>query len=640
MLPENLDTLRAQAREEMELFHLPPDWRVGREAVHGFTVDKPGTRTIDDALHLTPEGDNAYTITLSIADVASFLSQPSALRTLAQMRGRNVATQGGQAISMWPNIISKNLLSLRKGEERPVIATHLSVDAEGNLGQLRLAKGVIRAKEYDSSTVDAWIWEPDQAHEEQVAASSLFRLAWLMRRQDERGSPKDPRGHREPSSFMTSQITHAAGVAVAEYAVQHQIPVIHRFSPKPNAPAEYATQAPKGRRFVRTASPLRRFIDFVNQANIVAHLEGEPFPFPAEELEEMTEHYTQRLRQRNELTPGALSAIRDRIISDEASNRDIARVLLAPDTLPGSMDARLEAFDLIIEEPQMAHGIVRYLIAQRKLQHRRAKPTDKLPTKKVYQDAAGNVYPDTHDAPQGESAMPVAYRQMRADIMMLIKIAGVDAADLEMPWYLTKDAEEIFRAPARLKKMRRTYPIAISYDRVRTDDKNVTQSITVVRNGDEYTYEATDASRDLALCSAAFEAVKDNADLLPGELPRNIDPKSELGSARLMKRLGGKAMHPARFYLKSYLQQKLRTGDVQPEFVLQEEADDKGRKLYICTVTCPTVDGKVYTAAAKHENKIDAQDIAALRVLRAANAPILTELDALVATYVAPGNQG
>lgn len=109
------------------------------------TVDAPSTRDIDDAITVLPAGeDGALRLLVSIADVAEFVTEGSALDRAARERGTSVYL-AGHVLPMLPEELSAHWLSLVPGEDRRCLTVELRIDAEGRVTAADVSESLIRS---------------------------------------------------------------------------------------------------------------------------------------------------------------------------------------------------------------------------------------------------------------------------------------------------------------------------------------------------------------------------------------------------------------------------------------------------------------------------------------------------------------
>ncbi|PPR08675.1 MAG: Ribonuclease R [Proteobacteria bacterium] len=114
------------------------------------TIDGEDARDFDDAVFAEPWVDNkgkhkgGYHIIVAIADVAYYIKQGSALETEAFTRG-NSTYFPDMVVPMLPERLCNDLCSLVPNQDRPVMAAHLYIDANGNLKKHKFSRAVIHS---------------------------------------------------------------------------------------------------------------------------------------------------------------------------------------------------------------------------------------------------------------------------------------------------------------------------------------------------------------------------------------------------------------------------------------------------------------------------------------------------------------
>jgi ribonuclease R len=114
------------------------------------TIDGEDARDYDDAVFAEPWIDNkgkhkgGYHIIVAIADVAYYIKKGSALETEAFTRG-NSTYFPDMVVPMLPERLCNDLCSLVPNQDRPVMAAHLYIDANGNLKKHRFSRAVIHS---------------------------------------------------------------------------------------------------------------------------------------------------------------------------------------------------------------------------------------------------------------------------------------------------------------------------------------------------------------------------------------------------------------------------------------------------------------------------------------------------------------
>ena len=88
--------------------------------------------------------ETSLQVIFGIADVAWYVRPGSALDRDAQERGNSVYFPD-RVVPMLPEQLSNDLCSLRPQEDRPVLAVHIWIDAQGRKRRHRFARAMIRS---------------------------------------------------------------------------------------------------------------------------------------------------------------------------------------------------------------------------------------------------------------------------------------------------------------------------------------------------------------------------------------------------------------------------------------------------------------------------------------------------------------
>lgn len=112
------------------------------------TIDGAEARDFDDAVWAgaDPDPTNAggWHVVVAIADVAWYVRPGDALDRDAYERGNSVYFPD-RAVHMLPDALSSGWCSLLPGEDRPCVAAHLWLDAEGDLLKHRFVRAMMRS---------------------------------------------------------------------------------------------------------------------------------------------------------------------------------------------------------------------------------------------------------------------------------------------------------------------------------------------------------------------------------------------------------------------------------------------------------------------------------------------------------------
>ncbi len=113
------------------------------------TIDGADARDFDDAVFARADDDPAnaggHRLIVAIADVAWYVRPGDALDQAALERGTSVYLPD-RVVPMLPEAISNGWCSLRPDEDRPCLAAHLTIDADGVLRKHRFTRALMRSR--------------------------------------------------------------------------------------------------------------------------------------------------------------------------------------------------------------------------------------------------------------------------------------------------------------------------------------------------------------------------------------------------------------------------------------------------------------------------------------------------------------
>ena len=108
------------------------------------TIDDESARDFDDAVWAGTDPEGGFRLIVAIADVARYVRPGSALDEAARERGNSVYFPD-RVVPMLPEALSNGWCSLIPGEDRPCLAVHLRIDAEGRKRDHRFVRGLMRS---------------------------------------------------------------------------------------------------------------------------------------------------------------------------------------------------------------------------------------------------------------------------------------------------------------------------------------------------------------------------------------------------------------------------------------------------------------------------------------------------------------
>jgi ribonuclease R len=317
MYNERLSEQRRAAEWEAQRFGLPENWKEGRELVRGLTIDGEGTLDRDDAIaiDIAPGEDGSYRVNISIADVGSFLSphQTPAIEAYARERGETRYLANGNE-PMIPRPISEDALSIlrSRGEpETPVLTASAIVRPDGTIEALPPSRQRLLPVALTYREIAAMKAGHGTAEDVKLV-QQYEEVAWMLRSHRLNQGAREYVGNSSrPGQMIVEESMLLANRIMAEFREANGIPGLNRnfrhghayYSPRPAGHKALGLKGP----YDHFTSPLRRFADYVNHANIVAFLEGRDYPYQGEELEDIARHINgiqekarlrRRLRQR------------------------------------------------------------------------------------------------------------------------------------------------------------------------------------------------------------------------------------------------------------------------------------------------------------------------------------------------------
>jgi exoribonuclease R len=109
------------------------------------TIDPPGSRDLDQALHLERAG-SGYRVHYAIADVATFVKPGGPMDVEAHARGQTLYAPDRNA-RLYPPRLSEDAGSLLPDEVRPAILWTMEVDAGGEGVEVDVRRALVRSRE-------------------------------------------------------------------------------------------------------------------------------------------------------------------------------------------------------------------------------------------------------------------------------------------------------------------------------------------------------------------------------------------------------------------------------------------------------------------------------------------------------------
>jgi len=282
-----------------------------------FCIDSEDTKDFDDALSLKQEGDN-WLLGIHVSAVGAAL-QPQGLLYAEARRRISSLYAANLVVPMFPPSHSEQGLSLVSGTVKPVLSLYVKLDKHHQIIDKRLCMdNVLITANHSYRETDK------QLDREPFFTLHKISLA-LAARRDSQTENRRERFYRylkliegrlevctidnaSPARMLVEELMILYNSTLAEFALQNQIPVLFRNvqqwgdpkDPYPATQAYLSTQASfhpgiGANAYLHASSPVRRFVDLLNQTNILAYLAGVTPPYPSDSLEAEIERIEKRL---------------------------------------------------------------------------------------------------------------------------------------------------------------------------------------------------------------------------------------------------------------------------------------------------------------------------------------------------------
>jgi exoribonuclease R len=108
------------------------------------TLDPPGSRDLDQAVHLAIRGDG-YRVSYAIADVGAFVRPGGAVDTEARRRGQTLYSPDKRT-PLHPPVLSEGAASLLADQLRPAVLWTIDLDADGEPVRVDLRRARVRSR--------------------------------------------------------------------------------------------------------------------------------------------------------------------------------------------------------------------------------------------------------------------------------------------------------------------------------------------------------------------------------------------------------------------------------------------------------------------------------------------------------------
>jgi exoribonuclease-2 len=208
------------------------------------TIDGQSTLDFDDAISFEKVEDG-YDLYVHIVDLGFYIKAHDKIDTVAMGRGSSIYMPDAK-ISMIPPQLSEDLCSLKQGEIRPTITTHVRLSRFFEIIDYEIVPGIIKVEKQMSYT------EANLLNGKEEPITTLFKMATTLREKrfksgavqitlpeiniwiEDTGEIKLVKVDREnPSRMLVSEFMILANTLMAEFLTVNKIPAAFRSQIEP-----------------------------------------------------------------------------------------------------------------------------------------------------------------------------------------------------------------------------------------------------------------------------------------------------------------------------------------------------------------------------------------------------------------------
>lgn len=274
-----------------------------RSETKAFSLDDLGTTEVDDAFSVQRIGDRLLRVGIHISAPAAAFQPGSPLDLVARER-LSTAYMPGRKFTMLPDDVV-GAYSLDEGQERPAVSLYFEVNEDdgsirsktSRLERVAIAAN-LRHSQYDSLNEDLEADRPSA-----LPYADELRALWRLSKALEaaRGKPSTPAGAVDYSFYiedgkvrivprrrgapldkLVAELMILANTSWGELLAERDVAAIYRVQSVGKVRLSVHPEAHEGLGvscYAWMSSPLRRYVDLVNQWQLVASLAGRRPPF-------------------------------------------------------------------------------------------------------------------------------------------------------------------------------------------------------------------------------------------------------------------------------------------------------------------------------------------------------------------------
>lgn len=433
----NYKELREAAYAEAADFAIDSAELAERDTIEAYTIEDSKTKERGLAVSVVEEEDG-HIFRVSIADPGTYILPDSALKAFALRNLWTSCKSEGKIMPMFPPEIGEDKLSFVEGKPRSAYTLCIPIDNYGKVGSASFAQHTVIAKNLTPSELEERVLERDSSDNYFSRLDESSKWLFSLRQTDpdmpfllqtiegdEFFNDEDGAAGR----FIRQEAIFALNTIAALFAKREQIPYVFRnqgnvFS-EDNidpmlAPATYSSVA-QGHRKLRLGAnaylhfPLSRFGDYVNQANLIAFLDGREIPFNTIDIDYIVSRMNRAETKERSLGRSALwvadsdeqdyrhirspksrpkvydaLTLTKKLQSTTANEADVAQVLFG--SITGSAEetaaAKDAAIDFIMTNINFGRAVINVGIAKRWLEQ-----TELPDGSFTITDKNGNIFP-------------------------------------------------------------------------------------------------------------------------------------------------------------------------------------------------------------------------------------------------------
>jgi len=272
-------------------------------AADAFSLDDAGTTEIDDAFSLTRVSEDEWRVGIHIAAPGLGIAPGSPLDAIARER-LSTAYMPGEKFTMLPeDVIAR--YSLDAGAARASVSLYVNISAadlslRGHHSRLERVRVAENLRHRDVAALDAAFAEGSATgHPREKALHTLWRFAETL--EQRRGKPSagaaildyhfriengrvriEPRRRGAPLDKLVSELMILANATWGELLAERDVAALYRVQSAGKVRMSVHAEAHEGLGlgcYAWMSSPLRRYVDLVNQWQLIAALAARKPPF-------------------------------------------------------------------------------------------------------------------------------------------------------------------------------------------------------------------------------------------------------------------------------------------------------------------------------------------------------------------------